>query len=70
MLYYTKCQGISFSKKVITYINLTVSNVPNDIIKQYYSIIKAIKVLVIAKKTLKILMSLGDGHELHFLLMA
>ena len=39
-----------FSKSFITYITITVTNISNSIIKQYYGIIKLFKVLVIAKK--------------------
>ena len=38
------------SKSVVTYINITVTNISNNIIKQYYGIIKTLKVLVIVKK--------------------
>ena len=40
----------SISKSVVTYINITVTNISNNIIKQYYGIIKTFKVLVIVKK--------------------
>ena len=40
----------SISKSVVIYITITVTNIPNNIIKQYYGIIKAFKVLVIFKK--------------------
>ena len=40
----------SISKSVVTYINITVTNISNNIIKQYYSITKTFKVLVIVKK--------------------
>ena len=40
----------SISKTVITYITLTVINISNNLIKQYYGIIKTFKVLVIVKK--------------------
>ena len=39
----------SISKSVGTYITITVTNISNNI-KQYYSIIKTFKVLVIVKK--------------------
>ena len=38
------------SKSVLTYITLTVSNITNNIIKQYFGIIKTFKVLLIVKK--------------------
>ena len=38
------------SKSIITYITLIVSNISNNIIKQYYRIIKTFKVLIIVKK--------------------
>ena len=40
----------SISKNVVTYINITITNTSNNMIKQYYSIIKMFKVLVIVKK--------------------
>ena len=40
----------SISKSVVIYITITVTNIPNNIIKQYYGIIKAFKVLVFVKK--------------------
>ena len=40
----------SISKSVVTYINIAVTNISNNMIKQYYSIIKMFKVLVIVKK--------------------
>ena len=40
----------SISKSVVTYINITVTNISNNIIKQYYGIIKTFKVLVIVAK--------------------
>ena len=39
----------SISKSVVTYMNITVTNISNNI-KQYYGIIKTFKVLVIVKK--------------------
>ena len=41
---------ISISKGVVIYINIAVTNVSNNIIKQYYSVIKMFKALVIVKK--------------------
>ena len=38
------------SESVVTYITITVTNISNNTIKQYYSIIKTFKVLVIVKK--------------------
>ena len=38
------------SKSVVTYITITVTNMSNNTIKQYYRVIKTLKVLVIAKK--------------------
>ena len=40
----------SISNSVVTYITLTVTNISNNIIKQYYGITKMFKVLVIVKK--------------------
>ena len=40
----------SISKSVITYITLTKTNISNNIMKQYYGILKTLKVLVIVKK--------------------
>ena len=40
----------SISKSVVTYITITVNNISNNTIKQYYGIIKTFKVLVIVKK--------------------
>ena len=40
----------SILKNVVTYMNITITNISNNIIKQYYDIIKKLKVLVIAKK--------------------
>ena len=40
----------SISNSVVTYITITVTNISNNIIKQYYSIIKMFKVLVVVKK--------------------
>ena len=40
----------SISKSVVTYRNITVINISNNIIKQYYGIIKTFKALVIDKK--------------------
>ena len=40
----------SISKSVVTYIIITVTNISNNTIKQYYGIIKTFKVLVIVKK--------------------
>ena len=40
----------SISKSVITYINITVTNLSNNIIKQCYGITKALKVLIIVEK--------------------
>ena len=42
----------SISKSVVTYINITVTNISNNIIKQYYGIMKTFKFLVIVKKKL------------------
>ena len=58
VLYYTHCQGTAYNKKfftsisksVVTYITITVTNISNNTIKQYYGTIKTFKVLVIAKK--------------------
>ena len=60
VLYYTHCQGTalqkksifftSISKSVVTYITITVTNISNNTIKQYYGITKTFKVLVIVKK--------------------
>ena len=59
-LYYPHCQVTalqmkvnfvtSISKSVVIYITITVTNIPNNIIKQYYGTIETFKVLVIAKK--------------------
>ena len=38
------------SKSVVTYMTLIITNISNNIIKQYYGIIKAFKLLVIVKK--------------------
>ena len=38
------------SKSVVTYIIITVTNISNSTVKQYYGIIKTFKVLVIVKK--------------------
>ena len=40
----------SVSKSVVTYINIAVTNISNNIIKHYYGIMKTFKVLVIVKK--------------------
>ena len=40
----------SISKSFVTYMAITVTNISNNIIKQYYGIIKLFKVLVIVKK--------------------
>ena len=40
----------SISKSVVTYMTLFITNISNNIIKQYYGIIKAFKLLVIVKK--------------------
>ena len=40
----------SILKSVVTYIYVTVTTISNNMIKQYYSIIKTFKVLVIFKK--------------------
>ena len=40
----------SISKSVVTYINITLTNISNNMIKQYYGIIKTFKVLDIVKK--------------------
>ena len=40
----------SISKSVVTYINIAVTNISNNIIKHYYGIMKTFKVLVIVKK--------------------
>ena len=40
----------SISKSVITYITLTVTNISNNMIKQYYGIVKTFKALVIVKR--------------------
>ena len=40
----------SISKNVVTYINITVTNISNNIIKQYSGIIKTFKVVVIVEK--------------------
>ena len=60
VLYYTHCQGTallilkecftSVSKRVVIYIIINVTNISDNIIKQYYGIIKIFKVLVIVKK--------------------
>ena len=44
------CTSISESNVTCTYINITVTNISNNIIKQYYGIVKTFKVLVIVKK--------------------
>ena len=44
------CTSISKSNVTCTYINITVTNISNNIIKQYYGIVKTFKVLVIVKK--------------------
>ena len=44
------CTSISESNVTCTYINITVTNISNNIIKQYYGIAKTFKVLVIVKK--------------------
>ena len=50
-LLYNKNQiSTSISKRVVTYINITATNISNNIIKQYYGIIKMFKVLAFAKK--------------------
>ena len=50
-LLYNKNQFFtSISKSVVTYINITVTNISNNIIKQYYGMIKMFKVLVIVRK--------------------
>ena len=40
----------SISKSVVTYITITVANISNNTIKQYYGTAKTFKVLVIVKK--------------------
>ena len=40
----------SISKSVVIYINITVTKISNNIIKQYYGTVKMFKVLVIVKK--------------------
>ena len=40
----------SISKSIATYITITVTYISNNIIKQYYGIIKNFKILVIVKK--------------------
>ena len=40
----------SISKSVVTYITIAVTNISNNIVKQYYGIIKTFKVLAIVKK--------------------
>ena len=40
----------TISKSVVTYITITLTNISNSIIKQYYDIIKLFKVLVVIKK--------------------
>ena len=50
-LLYNKNQIFTFtSKSTATYINITLTNISYDIIKQYYGIIKTFKVLVIIKQ--------------------
>ena len=39
----------SISKSIVTYITITLTNISNNKIKQYYDIIKTFKVLVIVK---------------------
>ena len=41
----------SVSKSFVTYVTIAETNISNNIIKQYYDIIKLFKVLVIVKKT-------------------
>ena len=51
LIYINKIKFLtSVSKIVVTYINLTLINIRNNIIKQYYSVIRMFKVLVIVKK--------------------
>ena len=50
LLYNKKSNFYFYFKSVVTYINITVTNISNNIIKRYYGIIKTLKVLVIIKK--------------------
>ena len=50
----------SISKSVVAYRTITVTNISNSIIKQYYGIIKLFKVLVIVKKKKKKKNSLAE----------
>ena len=50
LLYNKKSNFTSISKSVLTYINITVTNISNNVIKQCYGIIKTFKILVIVEK--------------------
>ena len=45
-----KSNFTSTSKSVVTYIDITVTNISNNVIKQYYGITKTFKVLVLSKR--------------------
>ena len=49
-LLYDKKGFTSISKSVVTYITITVTNISNNIIKQYWDILKTFKVVVVVKK--------------------
>ena len=50
LLYNKKSNFYFYFKKCRNFINITVTNILNNIIKQYYGIIKTLKVLVSVKK--------------------
>ena len=50
LLFNKKSNFTSISKSVVTYINITVTNMSDNVLKQCYGIIKTFKVLVIVKK--------------------
>ena len=50
MLYNKNQSSTSISENVVTYINITVTNISNNMLKQYYGMIKTSKVLVIVEK--------------------
>ena len=61
-LLYNKNQFFTFiSESFVTYITITVTNISNNIIKQYYGIIKLFKVLVIVKKKPELIFLFGTG---------
>ena len=50
LLYNKNQSSTSISENVVTYINITVTNISNNMLKQYYGMIKTSKVLVIVEK--------------------